>query len=520
MIKNKTIQSLLKCRKETNPEGVFGIYDDTPITYALLGDRVDRLASGFLKLGMGPEKRIALMLKNHPDHIVSVLSISCIGAVWIPININLKGPGFVYILETSAPDCLIIEHDIWERQKADIEKVGIQHIFIHGIDDPESSAGQNNFDQLYSNEIISNELQTNDSELRCISFTSGTTGPPKGVKLTERMLLACAKGAARASHATPGDVYLLWEPIYHNSGIQMCILALMEPVKLIIVPRFSASKFWSQIKKNKVTKLHYLGGIIDILLKLPPSSSDRSHSITIAFGAGCRKENWRLFEERFGVRLHEVYGLTEASGFSTLNQNGKLGSIGKPLPYFDLKLVDDSGRECSSGQIGEILIREKETGLLTNGYLGNEEATRDLVKEGWLQTGDLGCFDEDGDLFYAGRAKDCLRRRGENVSAWEVETVLNMHPQIVESAVVGVQTQIGEQDIKAFVNIKPGCNLSPLEIIKWCETRMSYYQIPRFIEVVDSFPKTPTERIRKKELSLDVSDCWDFEKSEYQIQRG
>lgn len=519
MSENKTIYSLLKYRKEKTPEHVFGVYDNNPITFESLGNSIDRLSSGFLKLGMGPGKRIALMLKNHPDHIFSVFSISCIGAVWIPVNINLKGPGLAYILETSAPDCLIVEQDIWERQKNNIEKIGIKHVFIHRVNTREKGSEEKDFDQLYDDEIISAELQTNGSQLRCISFTSGTTGPPKGVNLTEKMLIACAKGAATASCVTPGDVYLLWEPIYHNSGVQMCILALLEPVKLIIASRFSASKFWSQIKDNKVTKLHYLGGIIDILLKLPPSDSDKSHNIKIAFGAGCRKENWRLFEKRFNVKIHEVYGLTEASGFTTLNRTGKLGAIGKPLPYFEVKLVNGSGRECKPGQTGEILIREKETGLVTKGYHENKEATRELFKDGWLQTGDLGYFDEDDDLFYAGRAKDCLRRRGENISAWEVETVLNMHPQVVESAVVGVQTQIGEQDIKAFLNIKPGCTVSPLEIIKWCETRMSYYQIPRFIEMVDSFPKTPTERIRKKELSLDVSHCWDFEKSSYQIHR-
>ena len=191
--------------------------------------------------------------------------------------------------------------------------------------------------------------------------------------------------------------------------------------------------------------MHYLGGVIDILLKYPANPNDKDHSIQLAFGGGCSLSGWRAFENRFGVKIQEVYGLTEASGFSTINKSGKIGSIGKPYPYFEVKIVDDEGKPLEPGQIGEIVIREKEPGLITQGYLENPEATAKALRGGWLYTGDLGCYDEEGDFYYKGRKKDSIRRRGENISAWEVERVLNSHPKIQESAVMGVDADVGEQ---------------------------------------------------------------------------
>ncbi len=515
----KTIRDLLEYRFIHTPNAVFGIYENNPITYIDMQQRVYQISNGLAELGVCSGDRVAVMLNNHPDHIFTVFAIAYIGAVWVPINIHLKGFGLDYIFEHSSPKFLIIEENIWEQQLFSRDNLDLNRVVIRRKNRSNAGSDQMDFQQFVSDKKELPQVCPCDNELRCISFTSGTTGPPKGVYMTETMLFACSGGAATASEVQPDDVYLLWEPIYHNSGIQMCILALMEPIRLVIIPRFSASLFWSQVRKHKVTKLHYLGGIVDILLKLPPSEDDLNHDIRLAFGAGCRKENWRLFEHRFGVKINEVYGLTEASGFTTLNRTGKVGSIGKPLPNFEIRLKEVGDGSPSVGQTGEILIREKTPGLITKGYHKNPEATAQALQGGWLHTGDLGFLDEDGDLFYAGRSKDCIRRRGENISAWEVERVLNMHPEIIESAVIGVQSEVGEQDIKAFLNTKPGSLSKPIDIIQWCETRMPYHQIPRYIELVDSFQKTPTQRIRKTVLSPDLTGCWDLEKSGYKVKR-
>ena len=508
----RTIRELLEYRVEHTPDDIFGVHQNREISFSTLGACVNRLANGLAEAGVGPGKSVAVMLYNHPDHIFSFFALASLGAVWIPININLRGQSLAYIFEQCCPSTVIVEAEFWDRLESVLAGEKLGPIIIRNSSMLSQKPNVLDFAALTQGDHNRPSTRPGLDELRCVSFTSGTTGPPKGVLMTERMLSACATGAAIASEVRAQDVFLLWEPLYHSSGAQMCILALMEPVTLIIVRRFSASRFWRIIKNYKVTKIHYLGGIIDILLKQPPTPDDKKHCVRIAFGGGCRKENWRVFEKRFGVKIQECYGMTEASGFTTVNTSGKVGSIGKPYPYFDVQIIDENERTLKAGQCGEILVRAKEPGLITQGYLKNQAATAAALQDGWLHSGDIGSYDEEGDFYYLGRKKDCIRRRGENISAWEVERVLNSHPDIKESAVIGVDAEIGEQDLKAFIVCAAGAAIEAIDIINWCRPRMPHYQIPRYVAFIERFEKTPTERIIKKTLSNHTNDCWDLEK--------
>jgi crotonobetaine/carnitine-CoA ligase len=464
---------------------------------------------------------VAVILANHPDHIFTFFALAKLGAVWVPINPNLRGASLEFIIEQSAPRALIVDAEFWHYLKPISAVNKIDAFIIRRLEKLEEMPDALDFAVVAEGNAASpRTAAATMDEIRSIFFTSGTTGPPKGAPLTEKMLTTCAAAAGKAADVRPGDVFLLWEPIYHTSGAQMCVLALLEPVRLAIVPCFSASRFWDQVRKYQITKLHYLGGVLDILLKQPPGLNDRDHDVQIAFGAGCHDGAWKVFERRFGVELREVYGMTEASCFTTLNRSGKVGSIGKPYPYFEIRIVDDNGRPVDVGQSGEIAVREKEPGLIVQGYLENSEGSGTEQRNGWLYTGDLAYCDDEGDYYYLGRKTDSFRRRGENISAWEVERVINAHPVIEESAVVGVQAEVGEQDLKAFIKCTAGRILDPLDVIKWCEPRMPYYQIPRYIKFVDAFEKTPTQRISKVRLSSDGADCWDLEKSGYRVNKG
>jgi crotonobetaine/carnitine-CoA ligase len=516
----KTIAELLEIRARQTPDDVFGVHAEGEITFRTLESRVNCLANGLAELGVAAGQRVAVILANHPDHIFTFFALAKLGAVWVPINTNLRGASLEFIIEKSASRALIVGAEFWHylKQISAVDK--IDTLIIRNLEKLEEMSDALDFAVVAQGDAASPRAAAAMDEIRSIFFTSGTTGPPKGAPLTEKMLTTCAAAAGRAADVRPGDVFLLWEPIYHTSGAQMCVLALMEPVRLAIVPRFSASRFWDQIRKYQVTKLHYLGGILDILLKQPPGLNDRDHSVQIAFGAGCHEGAWKAFEQRFGVNIREVYGMTEASCFTTLNRSGKVGSIGKPYPYFEIRIVDDNGQPVDVGQCGEITMREKEPGLIVRGYLENSEGNGAELRNGWLYTGDLACCDEAGDFYYLGRKKDSFRRRGENISAWEVERIISAHPDIEESAVVGVDAEIGEQDLKVFIKCAAGITLDPLDFIKWCEPRMPYYQIPRYITFVGDFAKTPTQRILKDYLSRDTKDCWDLEASGYRIYKG
>jgi crotonobetaine/carnitine-CoA ligase len=234
--------------------------------------------------------------------------------------------------------------------------------------------------------------------------------------------------------------------------------------------------------------------------------------VRIAWGGGCPPSLWQEFQDRFCISIREGYGMTECASFATQNLTGKIGSVGKPLPYFDVRIVDDDGRPLGPGERGEIWIGEKVPGVLTKGYWRNAEATTAIFSNGFLKTGDLGSYDADGDFTYLGRMKDSLRRRGENISAFEVERIINQHPAIEESAVIGVPNELADEEVKVFVRVKEGQQLQPSELIKWCQPRMAHFQIPRYVAIVDSFPTTPSLRIRKELLPRTVHDSWDRER--------
>lgn len=343
-------------------------------------------------------------------------------------------------------------------------------------------------------------------------YTSGTTGSPKGVMVTHRMLRLSAEAVRRVTDLRQGDVFLVWEPFYHIGGAQLIVLPLVCDMTLAMIERFSARRFWNDARESGATHIHYLGGILQILLKQAHSPLDREHKVRIAWGGGCQKEVWTAFEKRFGVRIRECYGMTEASSITTSNRDGKVGSVGFPTDWFEVGVLDPDGVACPIGTPGEIVVRGKEPEALFGGYFRDPEASRRALRNGLLHTGDLGALDADGALYFLGRMTDSVRCKGENVSAWEVEQVAAGHPAVEDSAMVGVAADVGEQDIKLFVKIKEGETLDLSEFSEWLAQRLASYQTPRYLAVVPDFPRTSSHRIRKHLLPRGTNDCWDRDK--------
>jgi crotonobetaine/carnitine-CoA ligase len=280
-------------------------------------------------------------------------------------------------------------------------------------------------------------------------------------------------------------------------------------VTLAMVDRFSASRFWSQVREYGATHIHYLGGILQILLKQPPSPLDREHGVRIAWGGGCPAEIWKAFQDRFGVQIRECYGMTEASSITTFNDKEVVGSVGNPVPWFTVELLGADGAPVPQGERGEIVVRTSLPGALFPGYYDNPAATEKALRNGALHTGDLGSYDAEGNLIFHGRMTDSVRCKGENISAWEVEHVAADHPAVEDCAMIGVAADVGEQDIKLFIKPKDGSEVKPADISAWLAGRLAPYQNPRYIAVVDEFERTPSQRIMKHKLSKRLDDCWD-----------
>jgi crotonobetaine/carnitine-CoA ligase len=244
-------------------------------------------------------------------------------------------------------------------------------------------------------------------------------------------------------------------------------------------------------------------------LKQPAGPLDRGHGVRVAWGGGCPADIWRPFEERFGVEIREAYGMTEASSITTYNDRGIVGSVGRPVPWFEVSLRDAAGNPVAPGERGEIVVHPLQREALFAGYFRDPAATAKALRDGALWTGDLGRLDAAGNLAFLGRMTDSLRCRGENVSAWEVERVAAAHPDVEDCAVIGVAAEIGEQEIKLFVQPKPGAAIGLAELSRWLGGRLAPYQNPRYIAVVAAFERTTSQRIAKQALSRDTAGCWD-----------
>ena len=511
----QSLSDLLERRARDDAAKPFCFFAGSAISFGELAQRVRRLASGFAALGVRPGDRVAVMLANHPDHPTVFLALVELGATQVPVNIHLRGLGLEYVLAHSEARAVVADERFAPELVQVLTRTSVELLIWRGTAVPSQSVRSTTLDDLAAAGTPASKRSTPDPDrVVSITYTSGTTGPPKGVMLGETPYWLAGHVAGQLADVRAGDVMLTWEPLYHIGGSQVIVTCLQHGVPMALLERFSASTFWDDARRYRATQMHYLGGVLGILLKQPSRPDDREHSVRVAWGGGAPAHLWEPFEHRFGVRIHECYGMTEAASFSTINLERRLGSIGRPVPHFEVRIVTDDGTTAATHETGQIVVRERAPGLFMKGYLKDPERTAEALRDGWLHTGDFGTRDADGFFYFAGRRRDRLRRRGENVSAWEIEQVLSMHADVEVCAAIGVPSDVGDDDIKVFVKPVVGKRLDPLDLVRWCEGHLAYFQIPRYVELVDEFPLTPTERIRKDQLSPSVAGCFDREQSQ------
>jgi carnitine-CoA ligase len=485
----------------SQPNRFFARFPDRVITFGALDRMSSVLAHWLVSRGVAAGDHVALMMRNSPVSLTLLYAIAKADAVWVPINVAARGDNLGYILGHSSPKLVVADDEVIATIAACGAPVSSRQVAT-ASEAEAAMRGQPALQELAP-------AATDPDRPYAIMYTSGTTGRPKGVIVSHRMLRLSGEAVALVSAARARDVMFMWEPLFHIGGAQMIVLPLIRDVELVLVERFSASQFWGQVKAAGASHIHFLGGILQILLKQPPGPLDRSHSVRIAWGGGCPREVWRPFEERFGVEVRECYGMTECSSVTTANLNGTLGSVGKPVPWFNVAIRRDDGALAGIGEQGEIVVTASLPGAMTRGYLNNRQATGKALHNGAFHTGDLGSWDAGGNMYFHGRMSDSARVRGENVTAFEVESVAVKHPAVEDCAMIPVAADIGEQDIKLFVKPKSGAAIDPAEFSAWLEPQLAPYQQPRYIAVVADFERTPSQRIMKHHLSKTTHDAWD-----------
>jgi crotonobetaine/carnitine-CoA ligase len=318
------------------------------------------------------------------------------------------------------------------------------------------------------------------------------------------------------------DVLYTCLPLFHTNALNACMQALTHGCRIVVGPRFSASRFWSRIVEADATVTYLLGAMISILAKTPPSELDRGHRVRVALAPATPAELHALFHERFGVVLRDGFGMTETNAvIGARDGSSRPGTMGVVMPGYEAKVVDADDNEVPDGTAGELVLRADEPFAFATGYWRMPEETVESWRNLWFHSGDRVVRNPDRSFRFLDRMKDAIRRRGENISAWEVEQVLQSHPDVASAAVVPVPSELGEDDVLACVVPREGASLDPVELIRHCEPRLSYFAIPRYVEVLDALPLTENGKVRKvvlRERGVTES-TWDREAAGYTLQR-
>lgn len=509
-----TFGELLAQRAAERPEHEFLRFGDRRWTVAELDAHVNAAALGLGEL-TGPGDNVAIMSPNCPEFLEAFFAVQRLGLGAVPVSPALVGDGLVHVLTSSRARVAIVHLEALHTLEAVRSRLPeLEHVVLITEGAADAPGGLPTLEGWrHKHRSASLKLAAPDPDaVALLMYTSGTTGAAKGVVYRYRD--SNTKRLRLLSHLLyePDEVLFTCLPLFHaNALLLTTVMALDMGASLALSRRFSASRFWSEAGQLGATTFNALGAMIPILLKQPPSPADRAHGVRMVVSAACPTEAWRPFESRFGVRLVEAYGAVDGGGFITMNLgNAPVGSIGKPLGG-KYRLVDESGRDAAPGEPGELWVW---TGKREVQYYRDEKATGDKNRDGWLRTGDLLQRDADGNLYFVGRRSDSMRRRGENVSAHEVESVIGQHPDVLECAAFGVPSELGEDDIMAVVVPIDGRQIDPAELRRFLEPRLAKHAWPRYIEVSSELPKTGTHRVQKGELRRRgvTPSTWDAER--------
>jgi len=498
---------------------VYLVYEDRSITYREMDQNANRFANYLLGIGAKPGDGLATLMGNSPQFLDVFFGIQKIGMYINTVNTGLRGEGLAFIIDNSDAKFLVVDYDKIDLYRSvEKETPQLKNIIVNTLEAPKDYVvpeGMLDLREAYvsSISVVKPKVSFNPDSLLLIMYTSGTTGLPKGVVFRYNKNLVEKIKLLSQLAMKPDSVYYTPLALFHGNALFVTTTqVLVAGATLALSKKFSASRFWEEIYQSGATIFNTIGAMIPILLKQPVHPHEKDHKVSLVISAGCLADMWVPFETRFNVTLWEAYGAIDGSGTIMNLGNAPKGSVGASL-ISDIRLVDEAGNDVPTGQAGELLFKVNPDKKSSVEYYKNIEATETKTRGEWEHTGDYLYQDEKGFLYFVGRKTDSMRRRGENVSAYEVEKVILKNPKVQECAVYGVPSELTEDEIMASVTVVQGEQLQSKELWDFLQDKLAKYAVPRYIRIVDDFPRTETFRIKKNEVKAMgvTSDTFDAE---------
>ena len=521
------VRSMLKKWAAKQPGKVFvKLSREEEVTYAGMRDLTVSTAAGLHRLGVRQGQNVVVWLPNGVDCLRVWFAINWLGATYVPINTAYKGSLLEHVLNNAGAEIIVV-HESLVNLLVDVDTANLRKVVILG-----NAAGGEAVKikrlEIHSADALDGRQEEKSLpdvtiepwDLQSIIYTSGTTGPSKGVMSSYAHLHAMS-GREGFYMLAEEDRYMCNLPLFHVGGTIPVMGMLSRGGSISLVTSFATEEFWPKIRETETTVVLLLGAMTNFITKRPPSADDRNHPLKKVIIVPL-SEDAPAFADRFGVQAYTLYNMTEISTPLVSELNPKqVGSCGRPRAGVELRLVDSNDCEVQTGSIGELIVRTDAPWALNSGYYKNSEATAAAWRNGWFHTGDAFRADADGTFFFVDRMKDAIRRRGENISSFEVEAEIAAHPMVNEVAVIPVPSEYAEEEVMCVIAPVPGKTIDPKELLEFLVPRLPHFMVPRYVRIVEFLPKTPTQKVQKHLLrSAGITDdTWDREKFGIKIKR-
>ena len=515
-----TIPDVLDRRADQFGDRMMMSIAGTRVTFAEMRDRTCAAANVLADNGVTRGDTVALFTATCPEWVYFWLGAARIGAVTAAVNVANKGEFLLHALALARAKVVITDADRQPRVQEIVDRVKTVRT-VQVVGDSLSALLTE-----ASRTPPDATLPSEPDELAALFFTSGTTGPSKAVATTWHYLFSAAAGVAAAWELEAGDVVWSAMPLFHLSAAPSVLVPMLLGTTTVLSAAFRPTEVWDDVRACGAAGFAGAGAMVSMLWNQPPDPRDSQLPLRFISAAPIAADMYRSIEQRYNAKIVTMYGMTEAFpiAFKAVSDDGVPGTSGQVNPAFEVRIVDSDGRPLPSGSVGEIACRPRSANAMSLGYVDAAAVDSALVvtpHEEWFRTGDLGSLGDDGNLTYVDRVKDSLRRRGENVSSVEVETTVMRHPAVLEAAAVAVPSDLGEDDILVVVTVRPDADFDHAELLDFCSTRMPYFCVPRYLEVLDEIPRNVIGRVRKDLLrKRGLGDgAWDREEHGYTLSR-